>query len=113
MKEIKAFIRPAKAIEVYKGLYAGGFCCMTLTDCEGTGMYTEPDRDFPSLQFPFMHSKRVKIEIICAENDVAPIVEIIREHARTGRCGDGIIYVMEVEDVYRVKNSETGMQAIR
>jgi nitrogen regulatory protein P-II 1 len=91
MKEIKAFIRPMKAMDVHKSLYAHGFCCMTLTECEGTGMYTDRDKDFPSLKFPFLHSKRVKIEIVCPEEEVEPIVEIIREHGRTGRSGDGII----------------------
>jgi nitrogen regulatory protein PII len=113
MKEIKAFIRPIKADEVYKALYAGGFCCMTLTECEGTGLYTDPDKDFPSLKFPFMHSKRVKIEIVCMEEEVPPIVEIIREHGKTGRPGDGIICVSGVEEVYRVKNNTKGMEAFK
>ncbi len=113
MKEIKAFIRPIKASEVYKTLHTSGFCCMTLTECEGTGMYTDPDKDFPSLKFPFMHSKRVKIEIISAEKDVEPIDEIIREHGMTGRPRDGIVYVMEVGEVYRVKNDTKGLEAFK
>lgn len=112
MKEIKAFIRPRKALEVTKALRAAGFCCMTLTECEGTGKYTDPQESFPSFTFPFMHSKMVKVEIVCPKKDVAQIVNIIQQHGRTGHTGDGIIYVLDVEQVFRVKNQESGMQAL-
>ncbi|MCB0534197.1 MAG: P-II family nitrogen regulator [Saprospiraceae bacterium] len=112
MKEIKAFVRPIKANDVYKALHAHGFCCMTLTDCEGTGMYTDPDKDFPSLKFPFMHSKRVKIEIVCIDEEVEPIIEIIREHGKTGHSGDGIVYVSGVDEVYRIRNNTKGADVI-
>jgi nitrogen regulatory protein P-II 1 len=108
MKEIKAFIRTIKAREVFVALKANGYCCMTFTECEGTGRFTDPKEDFPSLKFPFMHSKVVKIEIVCSDEHVEEIVEIIREHGQTGRSGDGIIYVMEVEEVYKVRNNVTG-----
>ena len=112
MKEIKAFIRPFKAKEVCKALRTNGFCCMTLTECEGTGVYTDPSEDFPTFQFPFMHSKVVKIEIVCQDADMEPIIKIIQKNGKTGRSGDGIIYTMEVHQVYRVKNEQTGAEAV-
>ena len=112
MKEIKAFIRPSKAKTVYKALRAAGFCCMTLTESEGTGLYTDPREDFPTFKFPFMHSKVVRIEIVCPDTDMEAIVHIIQHKGRTGHPGDGIIYTQEVRQVYRVKNDQTGVDAV-
>lgn len=111
MKEIKAFIRPIKIREVCKALRTNGFCCMTLIECEGTGMYTDKKKDFPTLKFPFIHSNVVKIEIICRDSDEEQIVKIIKKHGRTGRSGDGIIYTMGGKEVYKVKNAQTGAEA--
>ncbi len=111
MKEIKAFVRTTKAAEIYNALKAGGHCCMTLTECEGTGKYSDPEDRFPSLKFPFMHSKVVKIEIVCHDADVESIVKIIQKYGRTGHPGDGLIYIMNVENAYKVKNEKSGMEA--
>lgn len=106
MKEVKAFVRPIKAREVCKALRENGYCCMTLTECEGTGMYTDPEKDFPTLKFPFMHSKVVKIEIVCADDDAPKIVKLIQENGKTGHRGDGIIYTIGVGEVYKVRNGQ-------
>ncbi len=111
MKEIKAFVRHFKSAGVHKALKAAGYCCMTFSECEGTGQYTDPSEDFPSFRFPFMHSKVVKIEIVCQDADVEPIIRIIQEHGRTGRRGDGIIYTSDVVEVYKVRNQQTGAEA--
>ena len=112
MKEIKAFVRSIKASKVCKALRTNNYCCMTLTECEGTGIYTDPGEDFPTFKFPFIHSKIVKIEIVCTDSDVPAIVKIVQENGRTGYPGDGIIYVLEVEQVHRVKNHEKGVAAL-
>ena len=112
MKEVKAFVRTTKARDVHKALKASGYCCMTLTECEGTGRYTDPEEDFPSFKFPFMHSKVVKIEIVCANNDVEHIVKIIQEHGRTGHSGDGLIYTVGVSQAFKVKNEQKDAEAI-
>ncbi len=113
MKEIKAFIRIVRAIEACNHLRAKGFSSMTLSECEGTGVYNDPIVDFPTFNFPFMHSKVAKIEIVCLDEDVEPIVEIIQKHGRTGFSGDGIIYVVDVVQAYRVKDSTTGEDALK
>lgn len=112
MKEVKAFIRPSKANSVYEALRAAGYCCMTFSECEGTGKYSDHTTAFPSLKFPFLHAPMVRMEIFCREEDVERIVGIIRAHAATGRSGDGIICVLPVDQVYKVRNEACGIEAL-
>ncbi|MEZ4848206.1 MAG: P-II family nitrogen regulator [Bacteroidia bacterium] len=111
MKEIKAFIRPLMANSVCKALKVNGYCCMTLTSCEGMGNYTDPADDHPSLKFPMMHSKVVKIEMVYPDKDVDAIINIIQKYGKTGHPGDGIIYLSDIQQVFRVKNGQSGKEA--
>lgn len=103
MKEIKAFIREEKLIEVVKHLKKDQFCCFTVFEGEGVGNYTDEDTQFPSLKFPFLHGKVIKIEIVCKKEDVDKVLDTIRAHAQTGKRGDGLIYVSHVEQKMRIR----------
>jgi len=109
MKEIKAFIRSKRAKAVCTALRANGFYSMTLTEAEGTGLYTDPAEDFPTFKFPFMHSRVVKVEIVCPDAEMEAIIKIIRDKGKTGHAGDGIVYTLDVRQVYRIKNDHTGI----
>ncbi len=64
MRLIKAYIRYRKLDDVYKALKAEGFCCMTMVDCEGTGTYSDQEKDHLSKKYPFASSYRViKLEL--------------------------------------------------
>ena len=104
MKEIKAFIREDKLIEVAKNLKKSQYSCFSVFKGEGVGDYTDPDKEFPSLEFPFLHNKVVKIEIVCNTRQVSHIVNIIKMYARTGKKGDGLIYVSSVEDQIKIRD---------
>lgn len=104
MKEIKAFIRPEKLNSVAEHLKKEHYCCFTVFEGEGVGDYTDPETEFPSLKFPFLHNKVVKIEIVCSKIDVNNIVNTIKRHAHTGKSGDGLIYIMNVENKIRIKD---------
>jgi len=106
MKEIKAFIRPEKLNEVAKSLKKDQFCCFTVFEGEGVGDYSDEDTQFPSLKFPFLHNKIVKIEIVCNKEDVDKLIDTIRAHARTGERGDGLIYVSNVDSRIRIRDGE-------
>jgi nitrogen regulatory protein P-II 1 len=64
MKEIKAMIRPEMFEKVYSDLRHAGYCCVTVYHGESIGRRGDPDKLNASLEFPFLHSKVVKIEII-------------------------------------------------
>jgi nitrogen regulatory protein P-II 1 len=105
MKEVKAFVRHERANDVIKGLRDNNFMSITVTEAEGTGRFTRPD-DKPSLRFPVTHSKMAKLELVCKKDDVGRVVNLISTHGGTGRKGDGIIYVSEVEQIFKVKTGE-------
>jgi nitrogen regulatory protein P-II 1 len=104
MKEIKAYIRPEKLNNLAEHLKKEKYCCFTVFEGEGVGDYADPNTKFPSLKFPFLHNKVVKIEIVCDKEDVDSILEIIKDFAKTGERGDGLIYVSNVEQRVRVRD---------
>ena len=106
MKEIKAFIRERKTNTVIEELRRAGFYSLTVSEAEGTGKYTKKE-DMPSLRFPVTHSKVSKLEIVCEDEEVDPIVKIIHHHGRSGEKGDGLIYVSEIIKVFDVS---TGLE---
>ncbi len=113
MRLIKAYIRHRKTEEVYNALKQAGFCCMTLVECEGTGQYSDQEKEHISEKYPFADAYRViKLEMLVASEHVKSVVQIIRENGRTGYRGDGLIAVSSVEEVYKVRNDESGILAI-
>ncbi len=113
MKLVKAFIRYRKTQEIYNALKEAGYCCMTFVECEGTGNYSDSERDHISDKYPFAEAYRViKLEILLADEHVEPVVKIIRENGRTGYRGDGLIMISPVDEVYKVRTDESGILAI-
>ena len=101
MKLIKAYIRHRKTEAVYEALKKAGFYCMTFVECEGTGLYSDQEKQHVSLKSSFVNAyKVIKFEILVAKEHVKQIIGIIRGNGRTGYSGDGIIIVSPVENVY-------------
>lgn len=90
---------------ILKGLRGSGFKSMAVAEVEGTGRFTRPEVK-PSLKFPITHSKMAKLELVCKREDVEAIVRLIHQHGGTGEKGDGIIYVSEVKQVFKVRTGE-------
>ena len=113
MKLIKAYIRQRKSEEVYRGLRQAGYCCMTFVECEGTGQYSDHEKEHISDRYPFADAYRViKLEILVDNEHIQPIVDIIRKNGRTGYNGDGMIIVSPVDEVFKIRTDETGLMAI-
>lgn len=113
MKLIKAYIRYRKLEEVYNALNSAGFCCMTFAECEGTGQYSDREKEHISHKYPFAAAYRViKLEVLVAGEHVHPVMELIRKNARTGYRGDGMIIISPVDEVYKVKTDEKGILAV-
>lgn len=113
MKLIKAYIRHIKTEAVYEALRENGFCCMTFVECEGTGLYSDQEKQHLNPRYPTISANSItKLEILAADEHVKQIVEIIRENGRTGYRGDGMIIISPVENVYKVRTDEEGMLAI-
>lgn len=106
MKEVKAFVKPFKVNDILNQLLEAGYPNITVSMAEGTGNFKSEESSL-STHFSITDSKVAKIEIVCNDIDVEKIVGIISSIGRTGNPGDGIIYVSEVDKVYKVN---TGLE---
>ena len=113
MKLIKAYIRNGKAEEVYNALNNEGFCSMTFVECEGTGKYSDHEKQHISDKYPFAEAYRViKLEILVPDEHINDIVAIIRRYGRTGYRGDGMVIISPVDSVFKVRTDQEGVQSI-
>lgn len=113
MKLIKAYIRHRKTQEVFEALKKAGFCCMTFVECEGTGQYSDHEKEHISDKYPFAEAYRViKLEILAADEHVHDIIGIIKQNGRTGYRGDGIIIISPADEVYKIRTDDIGILAI-
>jgi nitrogen regulatory protein P-II 1 len=106
MKEIKAFIKPNRLQKVVEALQEDGFESVTLSKGEGTGAYKSKDAS-PSLDFYFTDSPIVKLELVCQNEEVERVVNMICINAQTPYRADGIVYVTDIEDAYRIKTGKS------
>ena len=103
MKEIKAFIRPNHVNEIIEQLIDNGFDNITISSAEGTGKFQD-EGAFVSQKFSITDSEVAKLELVVNKNDVDKVVHIISEQGKTLNPGDGLIYVSDVKQIYRVKD---------
>ena len=103
MKEIKAFIRPIKVNNIVHQLKDAGFENITISSAEGTGKLQD-ETAFVSQKFSITDSEVAKLELVVSKTDVDKVVHIISENGKTLNPGDGIIYVSDVNAIYRVKD---------
>jgi nitrogen regulatory protein P-II 1 len=113
MKEIKAYIRCSKAEEVIQALEEIGITGVTLIDVMGMGNRLADDHESKySISCVEKYSKVAKLEIVCADDKLHQIVEIIREKAYTGLKGDGIIFVSSVEMAVNIRTGAIGEEGL-
>ena len=107
MKEIKAYVRRAVVQDVVRALRRAGAPRLTAIDVEGlTDEVTGKQEEEISSELGATYTPMVKLEMICEAGDVGKFVDEIREVARTGRKGDGIVAVSTVDDVRGIRTGE-------
>jgi len=106
MKEIKAFVKPNRIQKVIDALTDNGFKSMTLSQSEGTGAFKARGAR-PSLDFHVTDSPVIKLELVCQNEEAQAAIEIIVNNSKTEEPGDGIIYVSNVEDAFKIKTGES------
>ena len=112
MKKIEAIIKPFKLDDVKDALHEAGLQGITVVEAKGFGRqkgHTEQHRG-PEYVVDFL--PKIKIEVVCEDAVLERAVEAIISAARTGRIGDGKIFVSNVEDVIRIRTGEKGEVAI-
>jgi nitrogen regulatory protein P-II 1 len=112
MKKIEAIIKPFKLDEVKEALHEVGLQGMTVTEAKGFGRQKGHTELYRGAEYVVDFLPKVKIEIVLEDSLVDRAIEAITQAARTGRIGDGKIFVSTVEEVIRIRTGETGAEAV-
>ena len=112
MKLVTAIIKPFKLDEVREALSAIGVQGITVTEVKGFGRQKGHTELYRGAEYVVDFLPKVKIEVVLEDHLVERAVEAIQNAARTGRIGDGKIFVSTVEEVIRIRTGERGPQAI-
>ncbi|HEY9191974.1 MAG TPA: P-II family nitrogen regulator [Methyloversatilis sp.] len=112
MKKIEAVIKPFKLDEVRESLSEVGITGLTVTEVKGFGRQKGHTELYRGAEYVVDFLPKIKIEVIVADETVDRAIEAIIKAARTGKIGDGKIFVMPVEQVVRIRTGESGEDAI-
>jgi nitrogen regulatory protein P-II 2 len=112
MKLITAIIKPFKLDEVRGALTALGVDGMTVTEVKGFGRQRGQTEIYRGAEYSVTFVPKVKIEVVAENDAVEPIIEAIVGAARTGKIGDGKIFVTDVVEAIRIRTGETGASAL-
>src|SRR5476651_2666731 len=112
MKKIEAIIKPFKLEEVKSALTELGIQGLTITEVKGFGRQKGHTEIYRGSEYAVDFLPKIKIEIVLADGQVAVVVSAIIKSAKTGKIGDGKIFVSPVESVLRIRTGETGEQAV-
>jgi nitrogen regulatory protein P-II 1 len=112
MKKVEAIIKPFKLDEVKESLNAIGVRGLTVSEVKGFGRQKGHTELYRGAEYVVDFLPKVKLEIIVGEDMVPNVVETIEKAARTGRIGDGKIFVTSVDEVVRIRTGERGEDAV-
>jgi nitrogen regulatory protein P-II 1 len=112
VKQITAVIKPFKLDEVRESLAAVGVSGLTVTEVKGFGRQKGHTELYRGAEYVVDFLPKVKVELVVAEDSVDRAIEAIVKAARTGKIGDGKIFVTAVEQVVRIRTGETGPDAV-
>jgi nitrogen regulatory protein P-II 1 len=112
MKRIEAIIKPHKFEEVQEALREAGVQGMTVTEVKGFGRQRGHTEIYRGSEYTVDFVPKTLIEILANDEQVAAIVKTIEEAAKTGKVGDGKIFISDIDDVVRIRTSERGADAL-
>lgn len=112
MKRIEAIIQPFKLDDVREGLKEIGVDGMTIYDVRGHGRQKGHKEVYRGQEYEVDLLPKVKLEIVVSDDRVDATVKAISESARTGKIGDGKVFIFAVEGAIRIRNSDTGEGAL-
>lgn len=112
MKKVEAIIKPFKLDEVKEALNEIGIQGITISEVKGFGRQKGHTELYRGAEYVVDFIPKIKLEIIVADSILSKVVESIEKAAKTGRIGDGKIFVTPVEAVVRIRTGETGEDAL-
>ena len=112
MKKIEAIIKPFKLDEVRESLSELGIMGLTATEVKGFGRQKGHTELYRGAEYVVNYIPKIRLELVVPDNNVSKATDIISESAKTGKIGDGKIFVLNVEESIRIRTGETGDNAI-
>jgi nitrogen regulatory protein P-II 1 len=112
MKKIEAVIKPFKLDEVREALSEVGITGLTVSEVKGFGRQKGHTELYRGAEYVVDFLPKIKVEVVVTDSIVDQAIEAIVKAARTGKIGDGKIFVMPVEQVVRIRTGETDEQAV-
>jgi len=112
MKKIEAIIQPSKLEDVKNALKELGIQGMNVTNVKGFGRQKGHTEVYRGSEYTVDFLPKVKIETVVADGQVPQVIEAIIKAARTGKIGDGKVFVLRVEEARRIRTNESGDSAI-
>jgi nitrogen regulatory protein PII len=112
MKKIEAIIKPFKLDEVRDALYGIGIGGMTVSEVEGFGRQKGRSEVYRGSEYQLSLLPKVKLEIVLADTMVQQVIDAIISAARTGKIGDGKVFIYSIREAIRIRTEETGAGAI-
>ena len=112
MKKIEAIVKPFKLEDVKEALSNLGIEGMTMTEVKGFGRQKGHTEIYRGSEYTVDFLPKIKIEVVLADSQVNEAVEAIVKAAKTGKIGDGKVFITTIENAIRIRTSETGEQAV-
>jgi nitrogen regulatory protein P-II 1 len=113
MKKVEAFIRHEAFEPIREELVQLGFPSLSITEVKGSGRQKGLTEKYRGSELTNYLRPKIKVECVVATEDVSTVVEAILRHARTGNIGDGKVFVMPVDEAYRVRTGEAGEEILQ
>ncbi|MCD8553021.1 MULTISPECIES: P-II family nitrogen regulator [Seleniivibrio] len=112
MKKIEAVIKPFKLDDVKEKLTEIGIRGITISEVKGFGRQKGHTELYRGAEYVIDFIPKIKVEVVVSDELVAQAVEVIQEAAKTGRIGDGKIFIFSIDEVIRIRTGETGENAL-
>jgi len=113
MKMVVAYIRHESFEPIRTELLTLGFPSLSITEVKGSGRQKGITEQYRGAELTNYLRPKVKIECVVSDGDVPTIVDTILRHARTGEIGDGKVFLMPVEEAYRIRTGESGEETLQ
>ena len=112
MKKIEAIIKPFKLDEVKDALSEVGLAGMTVTEVKGFGRQKGHTEVYRGSEYTVDFLPKIKLEVVVGDGQLDDAVKAITESAKTGKIGDGKVFILSVEEAVRIRTGEKGEEAV-
>ena len=112
MKKVECIVQPGKLDPVREGLTQIGITGLTVTEVKGYGRQKGHTELYRGAEYTIDFVPKIKLDVVVTEELVNQVIEVVMENARTGRIGDGKIFVTPVEETVRIRTGERGKDAV-